>query len=132
MRRQDSNLRPPGYEHTGLNGKKRRKPRKNRPVFLDLPTIRRRTAQNKSQQICRQEALSIPFFPSPGEIPHSPYSITGEFQPGSWRHEDQQGRRCLMKFPVSPLTSGPPKDRRNITFPFTRSTILPEIKNILL
>ena len=91
LRRQDSNLRPPGYEHTGLNGKKRRKPRKNRPVFLDLPTIRRRTAQNKSQQICRQQPLAIPFFPSTGEIPHCPISITGSF---GFRTGDTRVDRC--------------------------------------
>ena len=132
MRRQDSNLRPPGYENRCSNTKGLRKQRKNRPVFLFLPTIRRRTAQNKSRKICRQQPLAIPFFPSPGEIPHCPNSITGEFRHGSWRHKNQQVSRCLLKFPVSPLTSGPPKDRRNITFPFTRSTIFPEIKNILL
>ena len=96
--------------------KELRKQRENRPVFLFLPTNRRRTAQNKSPQSCRQEALPIPFFPSPGEIPHCPNSITGEFRPQNRRHKDQQVRRFLWKLPGSPSNFGTPKDERDTTF----------------
>ena len=132
MRRQDSNLRPPGYEHICSNVKKRRKPRENRPGFWFLPTIRRRTAQNKPRPICRQQPLAIPFFPSPGEIPHCPNSITGEFRPLSWRHKDQQGRRCLRKFPISPSTFGTQKDGRNTTVLLRCPSFFPGWENGLL
>ena len=132
MRRQDSNLRPPGYEHTGLNGKKRRKPRKNRPVFLFLPTIRRRTARNRPSQSCRQDGLRISFFPSAGETPRCSNSITGEFRPRNWRHKDHHISRCLLKLPVSPSIAATPKDRRNTTFLFRCSAFFSGMKNILL
>ena len=69
LRRQDSNLRPPGYEHMNPGQKKPRNPTKSRCSPLFLPTIRRRPSQSKSSQICRQSPLPMLSSPLPGEIP---------------------------------------------------------------
>ena len=67
--KQDSNLRSLGYEHMDRVPRKPRKPAKSRCSPLFLPTIRRRTQQNKSSQSYRHSSLPIHFSPLPGEIP---------------------------------------------------------------
>ena len=69
LRRQDSNLRPPGYEHMNRSTKGLRKPTKNRGSSPFLPTVRRRRDQIKSSQSYRPSLSPIQISPLPGGIP---------------------------------------------------------------
>ena len=69
MRRQDSNLRPPGYEHRNPVLKRRSKTTQTSCPSSSLPTIRRRSCPDKSSQVWRQIQPPPGFSPTPRGIP---------------------------------------------------------------
>ena len=78
MRRQDSNLRPPGYEHREPVMKRRSKTTQNSCPSSSLPTIRRRSCPDKSSQLWRPIQPPPGLSPKPRGIPLSLQAKTGK------------------------------------------------------